>query len=140
MTLTRFSTTAQKMFDAWGKTINIKFEKDKFRAGKPPAKDVGSGIIYIDLSFFNGVSYINDRGKALQYSLFGGIIHEIAHALTGKIDNTTDTDYQGDNVRKVNKIWAELSNPMGQGHFSGLDKMISYLGQASNDPKSGKNL
>ncbi|TAG50922.1 MAG: hypothetical protein EAZ28_31960 [Oscillatoriales cyanobacterium] len=114
------SSTAKTMFDNWinaGNTIEIRFRRDTFQAA------IGRGIVIIDPSYISDVSYINDTGKAVPYSLLGALLHELGHALTGKQDNGSSTDYQGDNVRYVNQIWSEL----------GLDKQISYIGQAKGN-------
>jgi hypothetical protein len=112
------STTAQSMFDNWinandENTIDIRYVPDLFNAVK------NRGIVYMDPSRLNNFSYINDTGKAVLHSLLGVLVHELGHALAGKSDNISETDYQGDNVRYVNQIWSEL----------GLDKQISYIAQ-----------
>lgn len=114
------SSTAKTMFDSWinaGNTIEIRFRSGAFEAV------IGGGIVTIDPSFISDVSYINDTGKAVLHSLLGALLHELGHALTGKRDNVSSTDYQGDNVRYVNQIWSEL----------GLDKQISYIAQAKGN-------
>lgn len=114
------SPTAKTMFDNWinaGKTIDISFLPGDFQAG------TNTGVVEIDPSVISDLSYINDTGKAVKHSLLGALIHELGHALTGRRDNISATDYQGDNVRYVNQIWSEL----------GLDKMISYTAQAESD-------
>ena len=114
------SATAKTMFDNWinaGKTIDIKFVSGKFRAYS------NTGKVEIDPSYISDLSYINDTGKPVLHSLLGALVHELGHALTGRRDNVSLTDYQGDNVRYVNTIWREL----------GLDKEISYIAQARND-------
>jgi Ca2+-binding RTX toxin-like protein len=114
------SSTAKTMFDNWidaGKTIDIKFVSGVFRAY------AGTGRVEIDPSYISDLSYINDTGTPVLHSLLGALIHELGHALVGKRDNYSATDYQGDNVRYVNTIWSEL----------GLDKQISYIAQARNN-------
>jgi Ca2+-binding RTX toxin-like protein len=114
------SGTARTMFENWiatGKTIGIENVPGVFQAF------VGAGNLQIDLAFLNDLSYVNDKGKPVLHSLLGALVHELGHALTGRLDNTSATDYQGDNVRYVNTIWKEL----------GLDKEISYLAQARSN-------
>jgi Ca2+-binding RTX toxin-like protein len=120
-----YSATARDMFDKWGTTISINFEEGKFGA-KP-----GTGEIYIDFAYLNDLTYINDKGKALPASDLGAVIHELVHALTGKTDNLSLTDYSGDTVRRTNQIWAEMRvGPFGIGQFAELDKQISYTASA----------
>jgi hypothetical protein len=116
------SPTAKAMFDDWikanpGKTIDISYQTGAFQAG------TNTGDVQIDPSVIRDLSYINDTGKAVLHSFLGALLHELGHALTGRKDNISATDYQGDNVRYVNQIWSEL----------GLDKQISYTAQAESD-------
>src|SRR4028118_1306525 len=107
------SSTARTMFHNWidaGNTIDIKYVPGAFQVR------VSTNTVEIDPSYISDLSYINDTGKAVLHSLLGALVHELGHALTGREDNYSDTDYQGDNVRYVNQIWSEL----------GLDKQISY--------------
>jgi Calx-beta domain/RTX calcium-binding nonapeptide repeat (4 copies) len=119
------STIAKKMFDDWintpGKTIEINYLKNDFAA------DPSTGKIYIDLSYLNGKSYINDYGEAVPYSLVCALTHEFGHALKGLIDPKPITDqltnYKGTNLPFVNTIWKQL----------GLQPMLSYLATAGSD-------
>ncbi len=111
------STIAKNMFDNWGRIIKIQFLQDDFRA-------VNSvGILKIDPTFLNGLSYINDQGMAVSYSIYKALIHELGHALNGTSDNLSSTDYLGDNARFVNTIWEQLN----------LGKMISYTSAGKED-------
>jgi Ca2+-binding RTX toxin-like protein len=78
-----------------------------------------TGEIYLDLNFIKGLSYIDDHGQAIEHTATDAIIHELGHALTGKRDNFTTTDYEGDNVKFVNTIWEQL----------GFHDEISYIAQ-----------
>jgi Ca2+-binding RTX toxin-like protein len=114
------SSTARTMFENWiatGNIIDIRFVTGVFQAY------INTGIVEIDPSYISDLSYINDTGTPVLHSLLGALVHELGHALTGRRDNVSLTDYQGDNVRYVNQIWREL----------GLDKEISYIAQARND-------
>lgn len=115
------SATARTMFDNWfskaGNTIDFKFVKGVYQAFR------GLGRVEIDPNYIKTLSYINDTGTPVLHTPLGAITHELGHALTGKPDNVTSKDFQGDNVRFVNQIWKEL----------GLDKEISYVAQARND-------
>ena len=114
------SSTARTMFENWiaaGKIIDINFLENNFGV------DPSTRKIYIDPAYINDLSYINDTGKPVLHSLLSALTHELGHALTGRSDNLSLTDYQGDNVRYINQIWREL----------GLDQEISYIAQARND-------
>jgi RTX calcium-binding nonapeptide repeat (4 copies)/von Willebrand factor type A domain len=116
-----FSNTAKQMFDTWGsKPINVTFRRGKAEA------DPGTGNIFIDLNYVDELSYIDTNGKAQQYSRLGAVIHELGHALTGRRDNVTPTDYQGNNVRFVNQIWAEIRQSNGT-QAPLLKEMASYV-------------
>lgn len=72
------SPTAKIMFDNWinaGKTININYVPGKFRARN------NQGTIEIDLSVLDGLTYINNKGIALSYSLIKALLHEFGHAV-----------------------------------------------------------
>jgi hypothetical protein len=119
------SATAKVMFDNWfavaGNLLNISYVPGVFQAFTRGG--VGTGVVQIDPSYIKTLSYINDRGTPVLHSLLGALVHELGHGLTGRRDNISKTDYQGDNVRYVNTIWREL----------GLEKEISYIAQAKND-------
>ncbi len=121
------SPKAKAMFEQWGQVIKVKYVTNAFQALN------GQGIIQIDLNRLNNLSYINDKGKAVPYSLFNALLHELGHALTGKGDpsnqSPTSTDYLGDDQRYVNQIWEELRN----NGISGMDKEISYIATAKDD-------
>lgn len=112
------SATARTMFENWiatpGRTIAVAFESGKFRYNG------ANSTVEVDLGYLDGLSYISDTGEAVLHTPLGAVMHEISHALNGTTDNVTSTDYQGDNVRFVNQIWAEL----------GLPREISYIAQA----------
>ncbi|MEG4340965.1 Ig-like domain-containing protein [Microcoleus sp. D3_18_C2] len=108
------SSTAKTMFDNWingGNIIDIQFLSGQFQAGG------GNGRLEIDLAQLNNASYINPTGKAVKDTLVTGLVHELGHALTGRLDNVTPLDYKGDNVKFVNQIYKEL----------GLPEQVSYL-------------
>ena len=117
------SAIAKQMFDNWiateGHTINIKYVTGAYRA-YVNLDGTGTGRVEIDPAYIDGLSYINDTGTPILHSQLGALVHELGHALTGRRDNISATDYQGDNVRYINTIWDEL----------GLDKEISYIAQS----------
>jgi Calx-beta domain/Domain of unknown function (DUF4114)/RTX calcium-binding nonapeptide repeat (4 copies)/von Willebrand factor type A domain len=128
------SPTAEAMFNNWisrpGKTIYIaSTDRDNNSASN------NEGIVYIDPSSFNRLNYINNYGKAVRYTLLGGLIHEFGHALSGKEDPAVRrlgdrlTDYQSTNIPFVNDIWSELT----RNGVPGLDLMISYTGTATDE-------
>jgi len=123
------SSIAKEMFDNWistaGHTINIKYVPSVYQAYT--IGDAGTGSVEIDPAYIQTLSYINDKGTAILHSQLGALVHELGHALTGRHDNTTWFDYQGDNVEYINTIWAQL----------GLDKEISYIAQAWDLHKVG---
>lgn len=108
------SAIAKTMFDDWiataGHTIDIKFVAGAMQAY------ANTGRLEVDLAFLTNASYINSKGTAIKDTVVTGLVHEIGHALTGKLDNVTDTDYRGDNVNFVNTIYKQL----------GLDEQLSY--------------
>lgn len=108
------SSTARTMFDNWidaGNTIDIKFVSGVFQAYP------STGRVEIDLTFLNNASYISPLGTAVKDTLLTALVHELGHALTGKLDNVTNLDYKGDNVKFVNQIYKEL----------GLPEQVSYI-------------
>jgi len=119
------SAIAKQMFDSWiataGHLINIKYVAGVYQAYT--IGNSGTGNVEIDPAYITDLSYINDKGTPILHSQLGAVVHELGHALTGRHDNLTDTDYQGDNVKYINTIWAQL----------GLDLEISYIAQARNN-------
>ncbi len=114
------SEIAKKMFDDWiataGHTIDIKYVAGKYQAW------TSTGRVEIDPAYLSDASYINDKGTPILDSQLTALTHELGHALTGRRDNISAVDYQGDNVRYVNTIWNQL----------GLEKQISYVAYARN--------
>jgi Ca2+-binding RTX toxin-like protein len=115
------SATAKTMFDNWinaGKTIGITNLPGFFQAF------ANTGLVEIDLAYLANASYIDTTGTAVQDTLVTALVHELGHALTGKLDNDATsafsvktTDYRGDNVNFVNLIYKEL----------GLPQQVSYV-------------
>jgi hypothetical protein len=115
------SDTANGMFNAYllNNTINITENLDNFGYLKTINQ------ILFNFSYLDKVSYINDHGTVVKFSVLGALVHELCHMMTdGKPDNNSATDYQGDIVRKSNIIWSEL-RASGE---TGLDKEISITG------------
>jgi hypothetical protein len=110
------SSIAKTMFDDWidaGNIIDIKFKPDFFTAVSP-----NSGQLYLDFAVLNNASYITPTGKAVKDTFLTALVHELGHALTGRLDNVTPLDYEGDNIRFVNSIYSQL----------GLPEQVSYRG------------
>ena len=110
------SATAKKMFDDFlataGNKIDIQFDAGNFAAG------VGTGKLFLDLSFLTDNTYITPEGKAVEDTAVTGIVHELGHALAGlRDDGDYKTDYKGATVDFVNKIYTEL----------GLPEQVSYI-------------
>jgi FG-GAP-like repeat/RTX calcium-binding nonapeptide repeat (4 copies) len=136
----RFSDTARKMFNNWNKTINVYYKKGALGSNSGQELGLaGTGNIYIDLAELDDLTYINDHGKAVPASLLGTITHELGHALTGRTDNISVTNYQGQNVEFTNKIWAEIEDLQffGLKRFNLLDKQISYTASAYSSLQKG---
>ena len=126
------SSIAKKMLDDWvngGKTIDIKFVANAFQAY------ANTGKLELDLAYIKTLSYISDTGQAVLHSVVGAIVHELGHALTGRLDNhnVPGGEFMGDNVKFTNTIWNQL----------GIPKEISYVAQAwdiGNTPAPGYDL
>lgn len=109
------SNDARTMFENWvaaGKTfkINSVDEVNMYAYGN-------SGETYLNFSFLTNATYINNNGTAVKDTLLTCLVHELGHALTGKRDNFTTTEYKGDNVKFVNEIYKDL----------GLSEQNSYI-------------
>ena len=123
------SATAKVMFDSFiaipGNTINIE-KFPGFMAGR------GDGKLFLDLSILATTNYITKTGQAVPHTPLTAILHELGHALENledpkDIDYTQDPfDYEGANVRFVNKIYAELGLPE-QVSYSGINQSDSVL-------------
>ncbi|MGI0481757.1 putative Ig domain-containing protein [Geminocystis sp. CENA526] len=135
------SSTARTMFHNWidaGKTIEIKFVPRAFQAY------LNDGKLELDLSFLENATYITPRGKAVKDTAVTAIVHELVHALTGRMDagennpakerslrlngyyidsgGRETTDYKGSNVDYANVIFAQL----------GLPQQVSYIAYDSD--------
>jgi len=109
------SATARKMFDDWiaaGKTITVNKETNDLFAY------ANTGIIHVGLDFLNDNNYIDNDGKAVEDTPVTGIVHELVHALTGKLDNFGTFDYRGDTVTFSNIIYKELGLPEQNSYIS----------------------
>ncbi|TLN00587.1 hypothetical protein FDZ73_18950, partial [bacterium] len=93
-----------------------------------PAAYAGTGKVRFDVNFMDHCLYIDNNGKAVKNTVLGGIVHELVHALTGKLDDGTGagwadkgdpTEYRGGTVVYSNNIFKQL----------GLPEMNSYIGQ-----------
>ncbi|KGJ88617.1 calcium-binding protein [Colwellia psychrerythraea] len=78
--------------------------------------------IYLDLSFLEDYTYISTTGKAVSSTLEFGIIHELAHLMTGYYD-TVSTGLKGDNVTFANGIYKEM----------GIPEQLSYEAHAKDE-------
>lgn len=110
----RGSSIAREEYQDWvdaGREIKVNYSPGNFAAG------LRDGNIYIDLRFLDQALYIDPHGNAVPDTPLTGIVHELGHAITGYTDNYSSTDYMGDNVRFVNKIYTQL----------GYEKQISYI-------------
>jgi hypothetical protein len=114
------SETANGMFNAYLGSNTINIRKDLLNFGY--LKSINE--IRFNFSYLENVSYINDKGTVVKFSVLGALVHELCHMMTGKKNNFSATDYVGDNVLESNKIWAEL-RAAGE---TGLDKEISITG------------
>jgi Ca2+-binding RTX toxin-like protein len=113
------SASARTMFDNWinaGKKISIANVPNQFSAF------ANTGNVQADLSLLNNATYIDLTGTAVQDTLTTALVHELGHALTGKLDNFTNTDYKGDNVKLVNQMYKEL----------GIPEQVSYIAYDSS--------
>lgn len=100
------SATARAMYEAWIATPSnlIQFH---FQDNDAAAR-AGAGEVFFDLGFVTDNSYIDDNGNAVEDTVLSCLVHELAHALTGRLDVPTATDYRGDNVTFANIIFSEL--------------------------------
>jgi len=118
------STVARSMFDDWfaapANTIMISFVAGVYRA-YTSASGGGTGKVEIDPSYLADLSYIDDHGRAVPDTQIEGLLHELGHALRGRLDNynLSNDDFMGDNVRFVNTMLEQL----------GVPQVVSYVGQ-----------
>ena len=119
------SKIAKAMFDDWFKnpanTLDIKFASGQFRAAP------GTGKVEIDFAPLNNASYISPTGRAVPDTLTTALLHELVHALTGKRDNVTSSDYKGDTVRFANQIYKELNLPEQVSYLASDNKGLHKL-------------
>ncbi len=108
------SSIARDDYESWvdaGRKITVNYSPGGFGAG------LRNGQLYIDLKFLDKALYIDPHGNAVPDTPLTGIVHELGHAISGYTDNYSSTDYMGDNVRYVNKIYVQL----------GYEKQLSYI-------------
>lgn len=106
------SATARSMMDGWvataGNTIDVANVAGVMRAYP------NTGRLEVDLSLLANASYIDNRGNAVEDTRVTAIMHEMVHALTGRLDNWDRAmagDYRGDTVKMSNDIYRELGLP-----------------------------
>ncbi|MCA2708872.1 MAG: VWA domain-containing protein [Microcystis sp. M015S2] len=131
------SSLARTMFDDWiatpTNTIQIQYEKGKAYALTQPTLfgSKGTGKVFLDLQFVSTINYITPTGQAVELDPVHVVVHELGHALTGRLDiNPSDggflTDYKGANVIYTNPMLAQL----------GIPERVSYIA-AGLDVTSG---
>ncbi len=70
------------------------------------------GLLEIDLNNLNSAMYIDNNGKAVKDTPVTAIVHELVHALTGRLDHGGDSlDYKQATVTFSNIIYRELGLP-----------------------------
>jgi Ca2+-binding RTX toxin-like protein len=116
----RQSSIARDMFDHWvmdkGREINFIYHKNDFSAW--------NGKVWLDMDELDNASYIDKSGNAVQDYPFTAIIHELGHALTGRLDNWTSAEPAGDNQLFANKIYKQ----------AGYTEQLAYMAyDASGD-------
>lgn len=123
------SSTFQKIVDAWfGEYATIKIIYRPKTVGKG---DPGTGEVRLDPEYLTHFLYINDDGTTVQTTLEMILIHELVHALTGKLDDcvgTEDyagdpTEYKGAAVIAANAIYKEI----------GIEEQNSYIASTVGD-------
>lgn len=119
------SPTAKKMIDDWfndgNDFIYINYKKDTYDSVTligSDGKQVGGGILNIDLNYHSEATYLTPDGKVVQQTVLTSVLHELGHALKGLNDNWEEDvgRYTGDNQRFINTICEELKT----------DQRISY--------------
>lgn len=115
-TLYNNSSTAQSMLEqlvSLNKTLTINYVADTM------AGDPGEYLVEADLSYIQGLCYINPTGKAIAYDLELVLAHELVHAILGLTDDSpTVPNFAGPTVIYTNTIHDELSE----------DRRLSYDG------------
>lgn len=109
------SATAKKMFDDWisvpTNMIAINFLSGAF--GAYP----NQGRLVLDLNELTQAMYIDNDGTAVKDTAVTAIVHELVHALTGRLDNKdlifsgVTNDYRQPTVTFSNIIYRELGLP-----------------------------
>ncbi|MGV3553050.1 calcium-binding protein [Rhizobium sp.] len=97
------SSIARNMFDHWVEDLGRKI-KFVYNEGDFSAWD---GKVWLDMNQLDNASYIDKRGNAVRDFPFTGIIHELGHALTARLDNWTAANPAGDNQIFANKIYQQ---------------------------------
>lgn len=116
------SSIARNMLDHWvedlGRKIVFNFQVGAFQA------TLSTGKVWIDMDQLDHASYIDKRGNAVRDYPFTAIIHELGHALTGRIDNPTAAEPAGENQAFVNTIYRQ----------AGYTEQLAYMAyDASGD-------
>jgi hypothetical protein len=109
----RHSSIARDMFDHWvedkGRDISFIYNKGDFSAW--------NGKVWLDMNQLDNASYIDRHGNAVQDYPFTAIIHELGHALTGRLDNWTPAEPAGENQIFANSIY----------HQAGYTAQLAYM-------------
>ena len=117
---------ARALFDAWFADNTNTIIINVVRGGGSSAVPY-SGEMKLDINRIGSFKYIDNSGIAVAHTYETQIVHELVHALLGKVDNCVGgvsfdgdrTEYKGDTVKHANKIFKQL----------GLPELNSYAAQ-----------
>jgi len=123
----------KKLLDDWvwvvaKGPIKINYLQHKAQAKVDRKKKVGLGIVELDVNYCESALFITNKGEAVMRTLDMVLIHELVHALTGKLDDGAgtidykykkdETDYKGSCVIEANKIFKQLGFPEMHAYIS----------------------
>jgi len=116
------SSIFRKMLDDWvswpapDNNIKISYLQDEAQGWSDVDPNGDRGTVELDVAFCEGMKYITDSGEVVNHELDTVLIHELGHALTGRLDdgawiendpiwgpwfNRDRTDYKGANVYRI---------------------------------------
>lgn len=90
----------------------------------PGFADAPPGSVRIDPAMFSNARYVTTDGQVVADTFLSGLVHELGHALTPKVDNDSFTDLTGEAVALTNDWLNEL----------GLSSQASYHAYEVNFP------
>ena len=93
--------------------------------------------MWLDVAFCEGMKYITDNGEAVEHTLGTALIHELVHALTGRLDDGAWTENDPDWGPSVDVKVLSLDSIIVRVHPDGTGALKKTAPQAIGKSRGG---